>query len=143
MQSNDPILYGATFPYKDFAWQQPHLMGSAVTPWQSAPRMIPPLGTPSFQQPWAPHTPHMQQQYTPYMQQPWNPYLQHYLPAYLQQPWTPFMQQQYTPYPQQPVTPYLQQPVTPYLQQPSVPFVQSLTQPVTQPFFNWQRPFAC
>jgi hypothetical protein len=41
---NDPILYGATFPYKDLPTSvQTPFAGPAFLPWQNVPRFVPPF----------------------------------------------------------------------------------------------------
>ena len=41
---NDPILYGASFPYRELPTPvQTPFAGPAFMPWQNAPRLVPPF----------------------------------------------------------------------------------------------------
>jgi hypothetical protein len=67
---NDPILYGASFPYRELPTPvQTPFAGPAFMPWQNVPRLVPPFY--GFQTPYNLVSPHLQMA-------AFNPYLQTY-----------------------------------------------------------------
>ena len=140
---NDPSLYGATLPYKEFG-MFPHrefgtvptqFMPTTFNPWQNIPRFTPPVyGTlPFFDVRFC--DPRMFVQ--PWLQTPQvNPYVQPYNTPFMQTPQiNPFMQTQFGQIPQ--INPFMQTPFA------HVPQFNPLVQPfnLNLPLHNPYRPF--